>query len=148
MKRYQIILPIFIGTLMYSLLSFCLGPRGIWPMRQLLEEKSKIARNLETLYTINQDLDAHLQNLSADPDTISIYAHELGYVAEGERLIKLAGFSGGIDRNLKAGIAIDEQKPGFLPEWLCKAFGLLSGILVFSLYLYFFIEKKHDYKKS
>lgn len=137
MKRFQIILSVFIGTLMYSMLSFAVGPRGIWPMKQLLEQKDRLTANLGILYTLNESLDSHIQNLSSDRDTISIYAHELGYISEGEKLIKLAGFSGGIDRNLVAGNAISQNKPKFLPEWLCKFLGLLSGFFVFYLHRHY-----------
>lgn len=148
MKCFKIIFPIFIGTLVYSILTFCVGPRGLWPMEQLEKQKIRISSNLDVLYTINQNLDSHLQNLSANPDTISVYAHELGYVAEGEQLIKLAGFSGGIDRKLVAGNTVFKEKPKFLSEWICKMLGLISGILVFFLFPMFFLENKHDNTKN
>jgi cell division protein FtsB len=142
MNRNKIIIPIFIGTLIYSVLSFSLGPRGLWPMSQISEHKATFSSNLEVLYTINQDMNARLQNLSADPDTISVYAHELGYVAEGEKLIKLAGFSGGIERNLIAGNAISVKKPLFLSEWICKTFGIVSGLFGFFILSTFIWGKK------
>lgn len=136
---------------MYSMLSYSVGPRGLWPMTQLLRQKTRFSANLELLYTINQDMDARLQNLSADPDTISVYAHELGYIAEGEQLIKLAGFSGGIDRNLAAGNVISEKKPDFVPEWICKSLGIISGLLAFFLFSVFYLEKPsvfHENRKN
>ena len=147
MKRNKIVFPIFIGTLIYGLLSFWVGPRGLWPMSQLQEHKTVFSSNLELLYTINQDMGARLQNISADPDTISVYAHELGYIAEGEKLIKLAGFSGGIERNLTAGNAISVKKPIYLAEWICKSFGIVSGFLVFLLLSMFVWNKNTSRKK-
>ena len=117
-------------------------------MSQLVQQKTKIESNLNTLYLLNEDLDARFSNLSADPDTISVYAHELGYVANGEKLIKLAGFSGGIDRNFESGTALQIKKPDFLPEWICKFFGLFSGIAAFFVLTFIFSGKKYDYPKK
>lgn len=142
MKRYQLIFSVFLGTLLYSILSFYVGPRGVWPMSQLIEQKRRISINLDSLYEINQEMNARLQNLSSDPDTISVYAHELGYISEGEQLIKLAGFSGGINRNLFAGSVVVSDEPKYLPEWLCKLLGIIVGITFFLVYSYMKNVKK------
>ncbi|ULQ60005.1 Sua5/YciO/YrdC/YwlC family protein [Brucepastera parasyntrophica] len=131
MKWLKIVLPVFAGTLIYCVMSVCFGPRGIWAMEQLSQEKDRLEQHLDYLYTINTDLDIKFRNLTADLDTISVYAHELGYVAEDEYLIKLAGFSGGIDRKVYAGEPIITAKPEYVPEWICKLFGIISGLLVF-----------------
>ncbi len=142
MKRYKYVLPFFVGTLVYGILSFSVGPRGMIPMARLAEQKTIISGNLASLYVIKEDLNARMQNLSADPDTISVYAHELGYIAEGERLVKLAGFSGGIDRNMAAGTPLTPVLPNYLGEWLCKSFGIIAGLLVFFLFFYYMPGKK------
>ncbi len=146
MKRYKFVLPIFAGTLVYGMLSFSVGPRGLIPMSRLAGQKTALAENLDALNTIKEDLNARMQNLTADPDTISVYAHELGYVAEGEQLIKLAGFSGGIDRNLSAGNTFTPILPEYLPEWICKTFGIISGLLAFFLFTRFLTGKTRDYR--
>ena len=148
MKRFSIILPFFIGTLVYCIVSICVGPRGIWSMSQLEKEKNRLEGNLTSLHVINDDLDAQFKNLSADPDTIQIYAHELGYVSQNEKLIKLAGFSGGINRNLVAGTVAKMNKPVFLPEWLCKIFGILAGILSFFLFSRYLHRRQHNPEKE
>jgi cell division protein FtsB len=139
MKRFMIILPFFLGTLIYTVTSVCFGPGGIQAMRQLERNRILLAQNLDELYAVQTSLDGEFRNLSADPDTISVYAHELGYVTQGEKLIKLAGFSGGIDRNLTCGEAIKTVPPVYLPEWMCKFMGILTGALA---YVGFFILPK------
>ena len=148
MKCFNVVLPLFIGTLIYSALSISVGPRGLWPMSQLDRQKTKIESNLNTIYLLNEELDARFSNLSADPDTISVYAHELGYIANGEKLIKLAGFSGGIDRNFESGTAMQIKKPDFLPEWICKFFGLFSGFTAFFVLTFIISGKKYDNTKK
>lgn len=116
----------------------------MWSMSQLEREKLRLGKNLNSLSEIHTDLDAQFSNLSADPDTIEIYAHELGYVAKDEKLIKLAGFTGGINRNLVPGTAEKMNKPVFLPEWICKIIGIVSGILAFFLFSYTTHRKQHN----
>lgn len=148
MKTLRIILPLFIGTLVYSLLVLSFGPKGFVPMMQLEREKQTVSANLNALYELRDDLKAKLDNLSADPDTISIYAHELGYVYEGERLIRLAGFSGGIDRNLVPGTVRRMKDPSFLPEWICKLSGICAGFLAFFLFAHVTRKSNDGYRKS
>lgn len=131
MNYVRIVLPLFIGTLIYSILGFTAGPKGQWPYSQLEQEHVRLQKNLDALRETNASLEIRLANLSSDPDTIAVYAHELGYVHEGEQLIKLAGFNGGIDRNLVAGSPVMSQKPHVVPEWICKLVGVLSGFLAF-----------------
>lgn len=131
MKYLKIVLPLFIGTLIYTMLGLTAGPMGQWRYSRLVMEKERLVRNYEKLQDINTTLEAQLANLSSDPDTIAVYAHELGYIHEGEQLIKLAGFTGGIDRNLVPGTALVSVKPDFLPEWICKLIGILFGIIAF-----------------
>jgi cell division protein FtsB len=137
MRRFKIILPIFLGTLAYCALTICLGPRGLWPMSQTEAQKEALGKSLEGLYAANARLDGEFRNLQANPDTISVYAHELGYVAEDERLIKLAGYSGRINRSFATGDAIEIAKPMFVPEWICKFFGVAVGIAAYLLLRFF-----------
>ena len=120
--------PLVCGVFVYCVFSILLGPKGIWAGVQLSEEREKVLANLESLYAVNADLDARVKNLTADPDTIAVYAHELGFVSSGERLIRLAGFSGGIDRKLYAGTPVTVEEPVFLPEWACKLFGITAAV--------------------
>lgn len=117
-------------------------------MKQLEREKTTVSANLGKLYELRDDLKSKLDNLSADPDTISIYAHELGYVYEGERLIRLAGFSGGIDRNLVPGTVLRMKAPGFLPEWICKLSGVCAGLLAFFLFARLTRKYRDDYREN
>ncbi len=99
-------------------------------MHQLEIQKPAIAANVDSLSLLNSDLDSLLNNLSADGDTIAVYARELGFVAEGEHLIRLAGFSGGIKRTVDPGIRLEVASPAYLPEWVCKLFGFFSALAV------------------
>ncbi len=144
MSRKRIILPVFCGILTYSLMSYGFGPAGVVPMRRLEAEKERLAQNIAQLEGIHAELDADFRNLSSDPDTIAMYAHELGYVAENERLIKLADFMGGIEREYSPGDAMTATLPETVPEWVCKLLGLLAGACAFALITKFMPEATHD----
>jgi cell division protein FtsB len=144
MKRIAILIPVFIGSCIYSLLSISVGPKGIWAMNQLINEEIRINKNLDELNEININLNEQVANLSANIDTITIYAHELGYISEGERLIKLAGFSGGISRFYRPGSAVAIKRPEFIPDWTCKLISFLCALCSLFLYLVIFYRKNNE----
>ncbi len=113
-------------------------------MGHLRAENARIAENLSNLRGIHDELDSAFRNLSSDPDTIAVYAHELGYVADSERLIKLADFTGGIAREYNPGFALKAATPASVPEWICKALGLFAGLVAFALFSIFRTEASHD----
>lgn len=142
MNRFKYIVPIFIGTLVYCLLLLTVGPKGIWPMKQLEKEIAILTNNVVLLSNIEKELSIQVQNLTADPDTISIYAHEIGYIADGEKLIKLSGFTGGINRNITPGITVQRGLTLFLPDWTCKLFGLLAAVITIVVSFYITSHKQ------
>jgi len=148
MRLFKIILPVFLGTLAYCALTVCLGPRGLWPMSQMEAQKTVLSKSLDGLYATNARLDGEFKNLQANPDTISVYAHELGYVANDERLIKLAGYSGGINREFATGEAITIEKPVFVPEWICKFFGVLVAIAAYLSLRFFKMRAHHENRQE
>lgn len=148
MSHIKIVLPFFVGTFVYSLIGLLAGPKGILPMRELELERSRVRANLEVLSETHDSLETSLNNLSSDADTITVYAHELGYVREGERLIRLAGFSGGIDRKLVPGTIVTARSPSSLSEWICKLAGLVFGALTYTLIAWRFPERRKTTSRS
>ncbi|HPO03799.1 MAG TPA: septum formation initiator family protein [Treponemataceae bacterium] len=141
MKRFRFIIPFFCGTLVYTALLMTVGPKGFLPMSHLQKEAETMKEHISSLRTMNEELAAQVKNLSANPDTIAVYAHELGYIAEGERLIKLSGFIGGIDRNLHPGTLITRVKPIFLEDWICKTAGIATGLMALAISIVYFLKK-------
>lgn len=127
MTYKQLIFPCFFGILIYSILTMSVGPKGIIPMKKLVQQSETISENVQDLLSIRDELQDELANISGNPDTIAVYAHELGYISDGEYLMKLAGFTKGIKRDYIAGNALQSSTPFFIPEWINK----LVGILIF-----------------
>jgi cell division protein FtsB len=127
MKRFSVVASLSAATAIYCLVSLSLGPRGFWAMRQLESQREAVGAILESLSLIRDDLDSRLKNLSADRDTISVYAHELGYVAEGERLISSPASQAASTVRWRRGMAIRVTKPEHLPEWVCKLIALSAA---------------------
>lgn len=113
-------------------------------MRRLEAERDRVAANLEKLQAIHAELDDTFRNLSSNPDTIAVYAHELGFIQENERLIKLEDFSGRIRRDFSPGAAVKAKTSETIPEWLCKAFGIAGALIAFFIISRFSPEAKHD----
>lgn len=131
MKLYlKILLPLFIFTLVYSFLVMFFGPRGFFAHKQLRQQREALVQHVRLLSDIGEDLSIRIANLSSDPQTISAYAHELGYVKENERLIKLMNFSGAVEYTENAGTPYLVQEPHYLPDAVCKTIAISISIIV------------------
>ena len=131
MKFYlKAITPIFVFAFFYSFLSICLGARGFFARQQLKRQHEALVRHVQLLSDIGEDLNIRIANLSSDPQTIAVYAHELGYVQKNERLIKLMNFSGAAERTEDAGVVYLIEAPRYLPDTVCKTIAVSMSIIV------------------
>lgn len=131
MRLYlKIMAPLFAFTLIYSFLGMCFGPRSFFAQQQLKKQREVLVRHVQDLSDIGESLNIRIANLSSDPQTISAYAHELGYVKENERLIKLMNFSGAVGYTEDAGCPYIIRKPHYLPDTACKMLALSASIIV------------------
>lgn len=131
MKFYlKVITPIFVFAFVYSFLSICFGPRGFFACRQLRRQRDVLVRHVQSLSDIGEDLNIRIANLSSDPQTIVMYAHELGYVQKNERLIKLMNFSGTAERTEDTGVAYLIEAPRYLPDAVCKTIAVSMSVII------------------
>ena len=73
------------------LISFLGGQNGLWAMRQLEEQRQEISINMAEIAKINEELELEYTALRNDMDVVAAYARRLGFVAEGETLVKVTG---------------------------------------------------------
>lgn len=143
MRLYiHIVFPFFIMTLVYTLLTFFFGAKGIYTQKKLEEELKNVVKNVNMINQKGEELDVMIKNLTSDEQTIKIFAHDLGYINEGEGIIKLTSFNTDPLRDVSCGDAITIHKPTFISDSLCKRFAFLMG-LVF-LIIEILIVKSYD----
>ena len=147
MKFYlKIITPIFVFAFVYSFLGICFGQRGFFARQQLKRQREALVQHVQSLSDIGEDLNIRIANLSSDPQTIAVYAHELGYVQKNERLIKLMNFSGTAERIEYAVFSYQIEAPRYLPDAVCKTIAVSMSIIVIMCEI--IVSKKNAYSKK
>jgi len=147
MKFYlKVIMPLFVFTFIYSFLSMCFGSRGFFSCQQLRRQREVLVQHVQLLSDIGEDLNIRIANLSSDPQTIAMYAHELGYVQKNERLIKLMNFSGTAERTEDTGVAYFIEAPRYLPDTACKTIAVSMSIIVIMCEM--IVSKKNAHSKK
>jgi len=89
MKRFA--LALYAGFLAYVLASVLLGPASPSSMRALAEERARIQANLEDLRRLKADYERRIGALRSDPSAQALAARSLGYIAPGERIVRVEG---------------------------------------------------------
>ena len=147
MKFYlKVITPIFVFAFVYSFLSMCFGARGFFACQQLRRQHEALVQHVQLLSDIGEDLNIRIANLSSDPQTIAVYAHELGYVQKNERLIKLMNFSGTAERTEDVSVVYLIEAPRYLPDAVCKTIAVSMSIIVIMCEM--IVSKKNAYSKK
>ncbi|MBQ7611654.1 MAG: septum formation initiator family protein [Spirochaetaceae bacterium] len=94
MKLYfKILVAIFFMVLSYTGLNFVFGEKGLYAQAILKEQLEQLKQHVSTLKDNELKLQNQLVNLSYDYDTISIYANKLGYIQDGDYIIKLSNMN-------------------------------------------------------
>ena len=138
MKRSYFLISVSIATLVYSLVNLFFGSTGLWAEAQLVKQRNKLAQNVTEIKKINDELSLEYTSLLKDSDVIASYARKLGFVREGEHIVR---FTGGLKMNEKiysAGSYYECENIQYIPEWICKVLGLSVFFLcmILSLLLY------------
>ncbi len=130
MKTYfRIVLPIFVTVFVYATLAGFFGPKGLYSKKFMEIQRDALIANVNSLNLTGSNLDSHIEDLKHDPDTIAIYAHELGYIYENEGIIKLVGFNSEFGKMLNPGSALEILAPHYISDYICKTVSVSFGIL-------------------
>ena len=147
MRLYvNIIFPIFVAVSSYSVLTFFFGESGVYSQKKLEDEQNNVVKNIEDITHKGVELDVLIKNLTSDEETIKIFAHDLGYVAEGETIVKLPSFKPDVLSDINYGTALEIHRPSFISDSLCKKFATLMGLIAFIIEV--LIARSYDYKES
>jgi cell division protein FtsB len=128
MRFLKYLLAVWITFALYTVSAFFLGPTGTYAYNQLVAERNKQKTNIETLRTINQELEGTLNSLKYDSDTIRIYARELGYGRRDERFVRIVGLGGAKKQRTTAGQITIPRTPRSIPDRILWFFAFCAGI--------------------
>lgn len=137
MIRYRFLVAACVGTLTYVLLSFFCGRDGLWANDQLQKQKQLLSANTAVIEKTNEELNLEKVALQKDMDVIAAYARRLGYVSEGEKLVKISGLTPHETQIFDAGTVLLHTDSLFVPEWFCKGMGVLVCLLFYFVLLLF-----------
>ena len=145
MKKIHILLSASIGTLIYVLVNLFFGSSGIWAESQLIKQRNLLSENVISIQKINNELELEYTALLNDPEVIASYAHSLGFVQDGEYIVKFTGIPTMSEKVYSAGKYYVCQPVEFVSERVCKILGLSVFVLCMILFTLFNLSDK---KKS
>lgn len=134
---FRVLVAALAGTVIYVLVSFTCGKDGIWADGQLREQKRILSARADEIQKINDSLSLEYTALEKDPDVIAGFARKMGYVRDGEKVVKINGLINIDEYHFETGTPVKSVEPYSLPEWFCKLAGLL---MFFVTYLYLMLK--------
>ena len=134
---FRVLVAALAGTVIYVLVSFTCGKDGIWADGQLREQKRILSARADEIQKINDSLSLEYTALEKDPDVIAGFARKMGYVRDGEKVVKINGLINIDEYHFETGTPVKSIEPYTLPEWFCKLAGLL---MFFVTYLYLMLK--------
>ncbi len=82
------------GLTVYLLLEAVFGGYGFVAMHILGDFSSDVARTRLAVEERSDELRTHIQQLQTDAEAVRVAAHDLGFVGEGEGIIRIEGYRG------------------------------------------------------
>ncbi|MDR2419183.1 MAG: septum formation initiator family protein [Treponema sp.] len=111
MNFIKYLVPLWLGVCIYVICSVLTGPTGLSAYEQLRVEQGKLKDNMANLRRLNTELENTGNALVHDPDTIALYARELGYGYANERFIRIAGLEKPPKQRIDPGQILLAAKP-------------------------------------
>jgi len=135
MRFIRYFLVIWTFFIVYTSCSFFWGQNGLYVRRHLDAERVRLYESLKKLENINIDYQNIRNNLMGDPDSLSVYARQLGYGREGEEYIRIMGLGIAINTDMPAGQVSYTESPDFISDTTIKIISLLFALVVLSFLL-------------
>ena len=137
MKAVKYLFALWAGVLIYALLSFIFGARGISAYSQLQTEQSKQLVNIENLKLINHELEDTMNSLLYDKDTLAVFARDQGYASRQERFIRIVGLGGNQKIKFSTGEVVVAAEPQYIPDQTIRIIAFCTGITIFICMAFF-----------
>lgn len=154
MVKVKYLFSLLAGTCVYVLLSITCGQNGIWAQRQLEDQKRIISAHAQEIQKKNDELHLEKTAMRDDMDVVAAYARKLGYVFEGEKLVKIKGLGVSDSLMYDMGTVLKSTPVASVGEWFCKGAAAGVGLLIFAVMALFdvsygvkrisrFVKNKH-----
>ncbi len=141
MKRAKYLTVLFVGTLVYVIMSLSFGQNSLRCYSKMEEQKRIVSKQKAEIQSINTELSLELSALKNDKAVIAAYARKMDYVSDGEQLVKITGLKPYQNALYDTGTVIRHEEPDYVSEKLCKMCGLCAALLVLLLMLIFDFKK-------
>ncbi|MBN1698165.1 MAG: septum formation initiator family protein [Spirochaetales bacterium] len=147
MKLSHIVLIIYLGLIIGSLLIFFLGDEGWYQYKVLLNHEEKLKKNLEHLKQTHSDLSRQLEALRTSPEVIRLLARELGYYRPDETVINING-SRPTHNFYEVGKLLKRIPSSKNRNLILRIIGIALSTLCVLLFVLLKKRKRHDYKRG
>ena len=141
MKRAKYLTVVFVGTLVYVVMSLCFGQNSLKCYSQMEEQKRIVSKQKAEIQSINTELTLELSALKNDKAVIAAYARKMDYVSDGEQLVKITGLKPYQNTLYDTGSVIRHVEPSYVSEKLCKMCALCAAMLVLLLMIIYDFKK-------
>ena len=137
MNRAKYLSVIFLGTLVYVLLSASIGQNSLKCYKKMEEQKRIVSKRTTEIQNINNELQLEKTSLKSDMTVIAAYAKKLDYVSDNEKLVKITGLKPAQNALYDTGSVLRHKDPEYVSEKFCKMVALiLAGLWFIILFLY------------
>jgi len=142
MRSVKYLFAVWVGVLIYVLLTVFLGAKGVYAQNQLEKEYEKQEENIATLELINRRLKDFVNSLMSDEDTLLVYAREQGYASPQERFVRIVGLGINQKNITNPGTVLAAAEPQYIQNWvflviaLCAGLAMLIPFAIFDLLKY------------
>lgn len=148
MRKITILFSISLGTLIYVLVSLFCGQNGLWAESQLVSQKMDLCTNIAKIQKINDELVLEHTSLMKDSEVISGHARRLGFIKDGEHLLKISGIPPQTQKAYSVGKYYKRNSIQFVPEYICKILGLSVCFLSFFICFLVSLTEKNSKKQK
>lgn len=141
MEKCRFLTAVLFGTLFYVILAFVGGRDGLWAQSQLQKQKQKLSAHTALIEKNYDELSLEKLALQKDSDVIAALARKLGYVSEGEKLVKITGLPSRETHIFDPGVVVRHTDVKYIPEWTCKGLGLVILVLTYIMFLLYDLHR-------
>ena len=134
MVSTRIALSAYVGLVVYCLASFFFGPMGMLAYSDLEERVNRMDANLASLEALHERAQSRLESAQSDPETLAMEALSLGYVAEGEVVVRI-GFPESAPSLQELGNLVAYEAPKGVDDMTLKTIALVAALWTFCISL-------------